>query len=167
MSLPIDVSQMDITTYLLKLEENLMTGSARWITDFTESFRNYPIRGESFDMVVTGSTRPRGFLLSKLFAYFSLPNYSTACYVHSGDLDLRRMDELAQLILDHMRESSTDWSWLVIPQEGAHPLGLRELVEKKDTKELGIALVDISSGKVTTNPCYVGKRMADHVRCFR
>lgn len=158
---------MNLQTYLLKLEHNLMTGSARWIADFTESFRDYPIKGETFDMVVTGRTRPRGFLLSKLFAYFSLPDYSAACYVRSGGLDLGRVDELAQLILEHMRESNTDWSWLVIPQEGAPPQGLRELVEKKDIRELGIALVDVSSGEVTTNRCYVGRRMADHVRCFR
>lgn len=143
-----------------------MTGSARWIADFTESFRDHPIKRETFDMVVRGSTRPKGFLLSRLFAYLSLPDYSLACFARSGKVDSKTLDRLIRLVLDHMKETNLTWSWLVIAQQGSPDQRVRELVQKKETRELGIALVDISSGEVTTNPSYVGRRMVDHVRCF-
>ena len=154
---------MDLHAYLLRLEENLMTGSARWIADFTESFRDYRIKDEKFDMLVRGSTRPKGFFLSRLFAYFSLPDYLLACFAHSGEVDGKRLDGLIQLVREHMREGNLTWSWLVLPQEGAPALGVKELVRKKEIHEIGIALVDISSGEITTNPSYVGRRMVDHV----
>lgn len=166
-SLPIDFSEMNLQTYLLKLERNLMTGSARWIADFTESFRDYSIQDERFQMVVTGSTRPRGFFLSRLFAYFSLPNYSMACFVRAARIDGRKLDELVQLVSEYMKETNIAWSWIVIPQEGPLPVGTADLIKGKDINEIGIALVDVSSGDVVTNPSYVGRRMADHVKCFR
>lgn len=158
---------MDLETYLLKLEQNLMTGTARWIADFTESFRDYSVKDETFEMFVTGSTRPKGFFLSRLFAYFSLPNYSMACFVRSTWIDGRRLDGLVQLVSEYMKETNIAWSWIVIPQEGQLPAGTADLIRRKDINEIGIALVDISSEDVTTNPSYVGRRMAGHVKCFR
>ncbi len=158
---------MDIDTYLLRLEANLMTGSAKWIADFTESFRNYSVKGETFDMVVTGSTRPKGLFLSRLFAYFSLPNYSMACFAHSGKVDRKMLDELIRLVLDHMKETNLAWSWLVIPQEGSFSRGMKDFITEKDIKKIGIALIDVGSGEVNTSPSYVGRRMADHVKCLR
>ncbi len=64
---------MELDDYLLKLEKNLLFGSARWVADFTESFRRYPLEGVTFDMVVTGKMRAKGFLLSRLVSFLLMP----------------------------------------------------------------------------------------------
>lgn len=163
MSLPVDVPQMDIDTYLLELEQNLMTGSARWIADFTESFRDFPISGERFDMVVKGNTRPKRGLLSKLFAYLSLPDYSVGSFVYSKKADRSKLDELIRLVLEHMRENNVAWSWLVVLRHGSFSQEMKDLLREKEVNEIGIALVDTSSGQIATSPSYVGRSMVDHL----
>ncbi|MBM3134268.1 MAG: hypothetical protein FJZ89_03065 [Chloroflexi bacterium] len=158
---------MTIDEYLLRLENNLLTGSARWVADFTESFRHYKIEDTVWDMVVRGHMRGKGLFLSRLFAYLSLPNYQVACFVYTrelGDSDLRRM---ARHLLGYMKGEELDWCWLVLPREGPFSSRLQVALEKIDYRELGIALVNISSREIFTNPSYVGRRLRDHVKCFR
>ncbi len=158
---------MTIDEYLLRLEKNMLMGSARWIADFTESFRHYAIEGTVWDMVVRGHMRGKGLFLSRLFAYLSLPNYQVACFAYTrerGDSDLHG---LVKCIQGYMEAEELDWCWLVLPQEGPFSSRLRAALEKIDYRELGIALVNISSREIFTNPSYVGKRLRDHVKCFR
>ena len=158
---------MTIDEYLLRLEKNMLMGSARWVADFTESFRHYPIEGTVWDMVVRGHMRGKGLFLSRLFAYLSLPNYQVACFAYTpelGDSDLRG---LVKRIQGYMKDEELDWCWLVLPQEGPFSSRLRAALEKIDYREIGIALVDISSREILTNPSYVGQRLRDYVKCFR
>lgn len=158
---------MTIDEYLLRLEKNMLMGSARWVADFTESFRHYPIGDTVWDMVVRGHMRGKGLFLSRIFAYLSLPNYQVACFAYTrerGDSDLRG---LVKCIQGYMEAEELDWCWLVLPQEGPFSSRLRAALEKIDYRELGVALVNISSREIFTNPSYVGKRLRDHVKCFR
>jgi hypothetical protein len=81
-----------------------------------------------------------------------------------GDSDLRG---LVKRIQGYMKDEELDWCWLVLPQEGPFSSRLRAALEKIDYRELGIALVDISSRQIVTNPSYVGQRLRDYVKCFR
>lgn len=156
-----------IEEYLLRLEKNLMVGSARWIADFTESFRNYQIGETVLDMMVRGHMRGKGLFLSRLFAYLSLPNYQAACFVYTHELGESGLRGLVKRLLGYMKDEGLEWAWLVLPKEGPFPIKLRLWVERMDIRELGIALVDISSQEIVTNPSYVGRRMRDQVKCFR
>jgi hypothetical protein len=158
---------MTLDEYLLRLETNMLTGSARWIADFTESFRHYQAGDTVWDMVVRGHMRGKGLFLSRLFAYLSLPNYQVACFVSTRELedsDLRRM---VRRLLGYMKDEELDWCWLVLPKEGPFSSRLLVALEKIDYREIGIALVDISSQQIVTNPSYVGRRLHDQVKCFR
>jgi hypothetical protein len=158
---------MTIDEYLLRLETNMLTGSARWIADFTESFRHHQAGDTVWDMVVRGHMRGKGLFLSRLFAYLSLPNYQVACLAYTrelGDSDLRG---LVKRIQEYMKDEELDWCWLVLPKEGPFSSRLRAALEKIDYREIGIALVNISSREIVTNPSYVGQRLRDQVKCFR
>jgi len=156
-----------IEEYLLRLEKNLMVGSARWIADFTESFRNYQIGETVLDMMVRGHMRGKGLFLSRLFAYLSLPNYQAACFVYTRELEESTLRRLVKRLLGYMKDEGLDWSWLVLAKEGAFSDQLRTAVEKINLREMGIALVDISSQEIVTDQSYVGRRLRDHVKCFR
>jgi hypothetical protein len=158
---------MTIDEYLLRLEKNMLMGSARWVADFTESFRHYQTGETVWDMVVRGHMRGKGLFLSRILAYLNLPNYQVACFAYMpelGDSDLRG---LVKRIQGYMKDEELDWCWLVLPQEGPFSAKLRAALEKIDDREIGIALVNISSREIFTNPSYVGKRLRDHVKCFR
>ena len=121
-----------VDAYVFRLERNLMTGSARWVADFTESFRNY----------------------------------QTACFVYCARVEPGILRKLLRAIQSHMETHALRWTWLVLPREGPFPDKVQRMVEKLDSPEIGVALVDVASGEVLTSRSYLGQRMKAHVRCF-
>ena len=105
--------------YLLKLENNLMVGSGRWIADFNESFWNYKINNLTFDFFLWGGMRPKGFALSRIAAVLILPNYNAACFACAGGLELMQLSPIVSAIHQVAEAKKIDWSWLVIVHEGA------------------------------------------------
>ncbi|MCL6450548.1 MAG: hypothetical protein K6T75_04545 [Acetobacteraceae bacterium] len=158
---------MTTDEYLLRLERNLMTGSARWVADFTESFRDYRSGGASFDLMARGGMRTKGLLLSRVFSYLSLPNYQAACLAYTREVNERRLRSLLRAVSRFMREENIDWAWLVLVRTGPFAATVEKAVGGISLREIGVALVDVEARRVVTSPNYVGKRMADHVRCFR
>lgn len=157
---------MDIDGYLLRLEENLMIGSGRWIADFTESFRNHKIKDARFDMFIKGNTRPKGFLLSRLFGYFAMPNYRVACFAYCQQIEPKDLTSLVKLISSYMEENNFAWSWLVIPKEDRFSNKVRDSINKMGVEKIGIALLDLYNREIECSPSYLGKRMKEHVKCF-
>jgi len=155
---------MRLEEYIQRLEENLLLGSGRWIANFRESFRDLEIEGTRFRAVVRGNTRSGGFFLSRLVAYFALPNYQVACFVYCGQVTKKVLRHLLKVVQDYMKRENLAWSWLVLPREGAFSEGLRRAVERIESKEIGIALVDLTSGEVSTNSSYVGRRLRHIVK---
>jgi hypothetical protein len=153
--------------YLLKLENTLMVGSGRWIADFTESFWGFQTGGITFDMVILGNTRSRGFLLSRIFATLAMPAYGVACFVSEEDPQVKRLGALIRSIKRYMEEQELTWSWLVVPAEGSFSKRARAAVEKNDLREMGIALVDLTGQEVITNASYLGRRMQRFVGGFK
>jgi hypothetical protein len=156
-----------IRDYLIKLENNLMVGSGRWIADFTESFWDFRVGDTSFDMVILGNTRPRGFLLSRFFAWLTLPAYLVGCFVHSGDTQLKNLGTLTRSIKRYMEEQEMTWSWLVLTGEGSFTRKAKAGVQKNNSHEIGIALVDLTAQEVITNDSVIGRRMRRFVRTFK
>ena len=154
--------------YLLRLESNLMLGSGRWIADFTESFWDFRIGNTTFDMLILGNTRPKGFLLSRLFAWLTLPAYGVACFVCSlNDPQLKQLGSLAKIIKRYMKEQDLTWSWLVLPSEGSFTKKAKAVVQKDDSHEIGIALMNLAAQEVVTNDSYLGRRMRRLVGDFK
>jgi hypothetical protein len=158
---------MELKDYLLKLENNLIVGGGRWVADFTESFWEHPVGGLTFDMVVTGQMRVRGFLISRFISWIAMPNYQAACFVYSQDPELKGLGKTLKAIKGFMKERELDWSWLVIPRKEAFSQQAKAVVEKDESQELGIALVDLSSQEITSSRSYIGRRMPRFVKCFK
>ena len=158
---------MDQAEYLLKLEQNLMTGSARWIADFTESFRDHTVDGIRFDMLLRAKTRVKGFFLSNIMSFFILPNYRAACFVCESGQAKRGLRSLLAVMSRYMEAEALKWCWLVIPGHGSFPGGLRNAVVRNDVREIGVALVDLDSQEIVTNSSFMGRRMVRHIRCFK
>ena len=145
--------------YLLTLEKSLMLGSGRWLADFKESFWDFRVGNITFDMLILGNTRPRGFLLSRAFAWLTLPAHRVACFVRSEDPELKRLGALTKSVGRYMKEQELAWSWLVLPGVSSFSARAKAAVQKNNLREVGIALVDLSAQEVIINDSYVGRRM--------
>jgi hypothetical protein len=157
---------MDVNDYLLALERNLMTGSGRWVADFNESFWEYPLEAVAFDMFITATMRPKGFFLSRVAAWLTTPNYYVACFAHSKDPTLKRLNETLRTIGAFLKQQEYAWAWLVIPHEGPFSRKAMSMVENTKIREIGIALVDVSSQEIVSSDSHWGRRMVRFVRCF-
>jgi hypothetical protein len=158
---------MEVRDYLLKLEDNLMVGSGKWVADFNESFWEYPLRDLVFDMYVAAKVRPKGFYLSKVAAWLTTPNYYVACFAYAKDPGLEQLHEVLATIARFLEEQEFAWAWLVIPHEGAFSRKAIAMVERNDIRDIGVALVDLSSQQVISSSSYWGQRMARFVKCFK
>lgn len=146
---------------ITKIEKSLMIGKGRWIADFTESFRNYRIDDVTFDAFVHGNTRMKGFLLSRVFSATVNPNYYVGCFIASAervkDLDKKRFAQLVQSVRSRMKESEMRWTWLLILSLRSTDT-LRKLVESFKDQFVGVALIDVGSGKIVHSDSYIGKQ---------
>lgn len=157
---------MQVQDYLVRLERNLMVGSGRWVADFNESFWEYPLGDLVFDMFVAATVRPKGLFLSRVAAWLTTPNYYVACFAYSKDPELKRLHELLTTISKFLDEEQFAWAWLVIPHEGSFSRKARAMVERNDSREIGIALIDLSSQEIINAASYWAQRMPRFIRCF-
>jgi hypothetical protein len=144
-----------------------MIGSARWIADFTESYRDHTVDGIRFDMLLRAKTRVKGFFLSNIMSFFILPNYRAACFVCESDQAKRSLHPLLSVMSRYMEAEGLKWSWLVILGHGSFPGKLCRAVVRNDVREMGVALVDLDSQEIVTNSSFMGRRMVRHIRCFK
>jgi hypothetical protein len=158
---------MDVNDYLVRLENNLMLGSGRWVADFTESFWKYPMGDVVFDMFVTATMRPKGFFLSRVAAWLTTPNYYVACFAYSQDPELKHLHQVLNTISTFLKQQEFAWAWLVVPHEGPFSRKAESMVQSTALREIGIALVDLSSEEVVNSESHVGRGLVKVVRCFK
>ncbi len=158
---------MEIDDYLLKVERNLILGSGRWVAEFNESFRNFPVGQQSFDLYVRGGTRPKGLLLSRLFAYFSLPSYNVAFFVKHVPKDDFSLGELRKAVEGRASKHNIRWNWLVLARSGGFPEKLVKRVDGFDKQELAITLVNIKDQDIDTSSNVLGRKALSLVRAFK
>lgn len=158
---------MDVNDYLVRLENNLMLGSGRWVADFTESFWKYPMGDVVFDMFVTATMRPKGFFLSRVTAWLTTPNYYVACFAYSQDPELKHLHQVLNTIATFLKQQEFAWAWLVVPHEGPFSRKAESMVQSTALREIGIALVDLSSQEVVNSESHVGRGLVKVVRCFK
>lgn len=144
-----------------------MAGSGRWVADFVESFWDHPAGDMTFDMLVRGGMRAKGFVVSKIVATLTTPNYQVACCVHSNDSELKGLSRVVHAVRNYMAEQELEWAWLVIPRQAGISARARSRVERNDERDLGIALVDLASQEIVASRSYVGRRMSRFITCFR
>jgi hypothetical protein len=158
---------VDLNDYLLKLERNLIVGAGRWVAEFNEAFRNFPVANHTFDLYVRGGTRPKGLLLSRLFAYFSLPSYNVALFAMHVPEDGFNLEDLRKAVMSRAEDRNIKWTWLVLIRSGKFPDGLVKTVDGFDEQGLGISLVNLADQDVDTSSNILGRKALSLVRIFK
>jgi hypothetical protein len=158
---------VEVDDYLSKVERDLMLGAGRWVAEFNEAFRDFPLANRTFDLLVRGGTRPRGFLLSRLFAYFSLPSYNVALFAKHVPKDDLSLEDLRRSVTAWAEERNTRWTWLVLIRAGSFTDDTVEAVDGFDQAGLGISLVNLADGDIDTSSNLLGRKALSLLRVFK
>jgi len=149
------------------MEKELMGGRGRFVADFNESFRQTRVRGVEFDAMIRGSTRVKGFLLSRVFSYLVNPNYEVATFILSIDpkkvFGKEDYGRCVATIKSFMKREEIKWTWLYIAGQEPRP-EIKRAVERTTDTSTGVALVDLQTGEVFHSDSYLGRQAARYVR---
>ena len=158
---------VEITDYLIKLEKNLMLGSGRWVAEFNEAFRDFTVGRQVFDLYVRGGTRTKGLLLSRLFAYFSLPDYNVAVFVKHVPKDDFSFGELRKAVEDRAAKHNVKWTWLAMVRDGGFPDKLVKRVREFSKPQLAVSLVNTGEKDIETSDNMLGRKAMSLLRAFK
>ena len=150
------------------LEMEIHRGRAGWVADLNETFREHVVLGETFPLVARGTTRPRGFLLSRFVAMTIMPNYNVCLYAY----DLRNQERmqrshlmrLIRIIGSQRDRKNIKWSWLLLFHNQELPPSLTRVIEEFGEKDLGLGSIDVGAGKLTTSSNQLGRSLARQMR---
>lgn len=158
---------MEVEEYLLRLEKNLILGAGRWVADFRESFRKFSVGGCTFDLYIRGSVRPKGFLISRLLAYFTLPDYKVAFYACHLPEDGFSLSRLCSAVERHSAQKNIKWNWLALFRSKDFPKSVVKRVNSFKRENIGIALINTEEQDIETSPNFLGQKAVAMVRVFR
>lgn len=161
----------EVTDLFSALEREIQSGRASWIADLNETFRDYDVSGEAFPLMARGSTRPKGFLLSRFVAVTLMPNYEVALYAQditgsekATKAYVMRLIRLVETIRD---QKNIKWSWLLLFTRDQPPTAVVQTIEQFGNKDIGIGCVDIGTGRMTASRNQLGVSLGRQMRMNR
>jgi hypothetical protein len=150
-----------------KLEKEMMKGKGRWVADFDESFLKYRVGDVTFDLFISGNTRVKGFILSRLYSFLLNPNYEVGFFAIStgeeNEPNPRRLRRWILAVKSCMQKSEMKWAWLVLV--GRSPSDpVRKYIQEATDPDVGVAYVDTESGQITSADTYLGRQLKKYVK---
>jgi len=150
-----------------KLENQMMKGRGRWVADFNESFLNYRVGDVTFDLFISGNTRMKGFILSRLYAFLLNPNYEVGFFAIStareNELNPGRLRKWILAVKSRMKKSEMKWAWFLVVGESPSE-SVKKLVQEATDRDVGVAYVDINSRQVFSADTYLGRQLKKYVK---
>ena len=150
-----------------KLEKAMMKGKGRWVADFDESFLKYRVGDVTFDLFISGNTRVKGFILSRLYSFLLNPNYEVGFFAIStgeeNEPNPRRLRRWILAVKSCMQKSEMKWAWLVLV--GRSPSDpVKKFIQEATDPDVGVAYVDTESGQITSADTYLGRQLKKYLK---
>jgi hypothetical protein len=145
------------------VEEQLVKGHLRWLANFSEIRKDFPVEDLVFPIYASGGLQEKGFFLSKIYSALVVPKYKVHLLLYS--LPEIRPDLLRKMILALKRKfGSEDWIFLVLVQ--GQPIGkaLKESVESVEDKTVGIAAYGVGAKETVTSNNVLGRGLAKQLK---
>jgi hypothetical protein len=150
-----------------RLEREMMKGQGRWVADFNESFLKYQVGDVTFDLFISGNTRMKGFILSRLFSFLLNPNYEVGFFAISVDPENepnpRRLRKWILAVKSCMKKSEMKWAWLALVGGPASDSVKKHVQEAKDDS-VGVAYADINSHQIVSADTYLGRQLRKYIK---
>ncbi len=150
------------------LEKEIQRGRASWVADLNETFREHQISGDVFPLIARGSTRPKGFLLSRFMAVTIMPNYEVCLYAHAiknaGSEAKSGIMRLIRIIETQRDQKNIKWSWLLLFSDQEPSELVSRFVQDFGNKDVGVGCIDVSTGRIVTSRNQLGRSLANQMR---
>jgi len=155
--------------FISGLEKEVQRGRTKWVVDLNESFRDYQVSGEVFQLVARGGSRPKGFLLSRMFSYMVMPNYNACMYVQRLEVfhAKEHLMRLLRIIETQRDQKDIKWSWLLLLGEEPAPDSANKVILQFGNREIGLGYINTLTGEMSTSPNQLGRSMANQMRLNR
>jgi hypothetical protein len=145
------------------IEEQIIKGRFRWLANFSEVRKSYPIEDLVFPIYATGGLQEKGFLLSRVYSAFVVPRYKVHLIVYSAPEITREV--LGKIVVALKRKfPSPDWVFLILVQGQPITNSVKDSIEENDDKNLGIAAYGLGAKETITSNNVLGRGLGKQIK---
>ena len=145
------------------IEEQIIKGRFRWLANFSEVRKSYPIEDLVFPIYATGGLQEKGFLLSRVYSAFVVPRYKVHLMVYSAPEITREV--LGKIVVALKRKfPSPDWVFLILVQGQPITNSVKDSIEENDDKNLGIAAYGLGAKETITSNNVLGRGLGKQIK---
>jgi len=145
------------------VEEQLVKGHLRWLANFSEIRKDYPMEDITFPIYASGGLQEKGFFLSRIYSALVVPKYKVHLLLYtSPEINPNFLRKII-LAVKH-KFGSEDWIFLALMQ--GQPVGkaLKESVENVEDKTVGIVAYGVGAKEMVTSNNVLGRGLAKQLK---
>jgi hypothetical protein len=145
------------------VEEQLVKGHLRWLANFNEIRRDFPVEDLTFPIYASGGLQEKGFFLSRVYSALVTPKYKVHLLLHTAPtidpVSMRKM-----ILALKRKFGSEDWIFLVLVQ--SQPVGktLKETVEEVTDRTVGICAYGLGAKETITSNNVLGRGLSKQLK---
>jgi hypothetical protein len=145
------------------VEEQLVRGNLRWLANFSEIHKDYPVGDVVFPLYALGSLQEKGFFLSKIFSALVTPRYKIHLLLYTQqDFDPKLIRKL--ILACKSKFGAEDWIFLGLVQSQAFQKDTKKAIADTADKNVGIAAYSLKSKETVTSENVLGKGLAKQLK---
>ena len=145
------------------MEEQLAKGNLRWLANFTEIYRDYPLGDFMVPIYAVGSLTEKGFFLSRIFSLFVTPKYKIHFLLHTThELSVK---SLRKLILSCKHKfGADDWVFITLVQDKPVEKAVKSAVLNLADERVGVAAYSLASKTEISSDNVLGRALKKNLK---
>jgi hypothetical protein len=145
------------------MEEQLAKGNLRWLANFTEIYRDYPLGDFMVPIYAVGGLTEKGFFLSRIFSFFVTPKYKIHFLLHTThELTVK---SLRKLILSCKRKfGADDWVFITVVQDRPVEKAVKSAVLNLADERVGVAAYSLASKTEISSDNVLGRSLKKNLK---
>lgn len=145
------------------LEEQLIKGRLKWLANFNEIRRDYPVEDMTFPIYASGGLREKGFFLSRVYSAMVVPKYGVHLLLYTSP---EITPNLLRKILIGLKNKfgSEDWIFIVLVQGQPIAKSIKDTIEQIGDKNLGVCAYSVGANETITSLNVLGKGLSKQLK---
>jgi len=145
------------------VEEQLAKGNLRWLANFKEIHRDYPVGDITVPIYAFGGLEEKGFLLSRVFSAFVTPKYKVHFLLYtSNDIDVKFLRKL--ILSSKNKFGADDWIFLELVQSKPIDREVRDAVKNIADTRVGVVASSLASREAVFSENVLGKGLKKQLK---
>jgi xanthosine utilization system XapX-like protein len=155
------VYELNFVTDLM--EEHLIKGKLRWLANFREIRRNYPLGEFTIPLYAAGGLEEKGFFLSRVFSTLVTPKYKIHfLFYTSPKINIKLLRKLIIECKNKFR--GDDWIFLGLVQSEPVEKAVKVAIEEVADNRVGVTAYSLASRETATSKNVLGKALQKQLK---